>query len=209
MLCCRTHVLRIGSEVSILGPYVRAPANGAIEALRRVTRYLLGTKGAHIKRSAQSGDPSLVDMDFSDSDWAGDPASRKSQSSGHVDADGCPMASFSLRQSCVATSSGMAEYCATCSTAEEPLHLRSVMEQFEFKVNTTIFCDCVAARGIAQSALMEKTLWLQEIVRDRGLQNKAVSSKANTRLNALRAACGIVVPGEPACEHVDEGGTDG
>ena len=39
---------------------------------------------------------------------AGDPASRKSQSSGHVDADGCPVASFSRRQSCVATSSGMA-----------------------------------------------------------------------------------------------------
>ena len=33
---------------------------------------------------------------YSDSDWAGDPASRKSQSSGHVDADGCKMASFSL-----------------------------------------------------------------------------------------------------------------
>ena len=65
-----------------------------------------------------------------------------------------------------------------------------------------------------------KTLWLQDIVRDRGLQIKSVSSKANSadlwtkappvvRLNALRAACGIVVPGEPACEPVDEWGTDG
>ena len=65
------------------------------------------------------------------------------------------------------------------------------------------------------------TLWLGDIVRDRGLQFEVVSSKANkadylgtkvppvARLNAVRAACGIVVPGEPACEPVDEGATDG
>ena len=29
------------------------------------------------------------------------------------------------------------------------------------------------------------------------------------RLSALRTACGIVVPGEPMCETVDEGGSDG
>ena len=44
----------------------------------------------------------------------------------------------------------MAEYFAMCSTAQEPLHLRAVVEHFEFKVNTT------AARGIAQRARLEK-----------------------------------------------------
>ena len=48
-------------------------------------------------------------LGYSDGDWAGDPSSRKSQSSGHVEADGCPMTSFSRRQSCVATSIGMVE----------------------------------------------------------------------------------------------------
>ena len=33
-------------EVSLLGSYLRAPTTGAMEALRRVTRYLLGTKDA-------------------------------------------------------------------------------------------------------------------------------------------------------------------
>ena len=73
-------------------------------------------------------------------------------------------------------------------------------------MNTTFFCDSVAARGIAQRAGLEKgqgtvvkTLWLQEVVRERGLQIKSISSKANradlgtrvlhvARLNALRAA---------------------
>ena len=70
----------------------------------------------------------------------------------------------------------------------------------------------MTARGIAQraglgqvKALAVKTLWLQELVRDPGLHIKAVSSKAKkadsgtkillvARLNALRAACGIMVP---------------
>ena len=52
---------------------------------------------------------------------------------------------------------------------------------------------------------MVKTLWLQEVVRERGLQIKSISSQANKAdlgtkispvaiLNTLRAACGIVVP---------------
>ena len=80
-----------------------------METLRRVTRYLLGTQDAYVKLRIQGADPVRVELlGYSDSDWAGDPSSRKSQSSGHVEVDGCPLTSFSRRQSCVATSSGMA-----------------------------------------------------------------------------------------------------
>ena len=142
------HVLdRAGAplEASILGSYFRTPTTGAMEALRRVTRYVLGTQDAYVKLRIQSADPVAVELlGCSDSDGAGDPSSRKSQSSGHVEADGCPLTSFSRRQSCVATSSGMAEYCAMCSTAEELLHLRSIQEHFGLRVNTSLFCDSVA-----------------------------------------------------------------
>ena len=111
-----------------------------MEALRRVTRYLLGTQNAYVKLRIQNDDPITVGfVGYSDSDWAGDPSSRKSQSSGHVEADGCPLTSFSRRQSCVATSSGMAEYYAMCSTAEELVHLRTILEHFGFRLNTTLF----------------------------------------------------------------------
>ena len=65
-----------------------------------------------------------------------------------------------------------------------------------------------AARGIAQRAglvkvkgLAVKTLWLQEF-RDRGLQNQSgviewTNALPVARLNALRAASGIVVSREP------------
>ena len=59
-----------------------------------------------------------------------------------------------------------------------------------------------------------KTLWPQEVVRERGLQIKSIASKANkadlgtkvlpvARLNALRGACGIVVPGELSKDAVE------
>ena len=66
-----------------------------MEALRRVTRYLLGTQNAFVKLRIQNDDPITVELvGYSDSDWAGDPSSRKSQSSAHVEADGCPLTSF-------------------------------------------------------------------------------------------------------------------
>ena len=91
---------------------------------------------------------------------------RKSQSSGHVEADGCALTSFSRRQSCVATSSGIGGV------------LRDVLDcggtaapAVRFSVNTTLSCDSLAARGIAQRAGLEKvkvlavkTLWLQEVL---------------------------------------------
>ena len=55
----------------------------------------------------------------------------------------------------------------------------------------------MAARGIAQraglgkvKALAVKTLWLQEVVRERGLQVKSIASKAN------KADLGSVTGGE-------------
>ena len=44
------------------------------------------------KLRIQSADPVTVELvGYSDSDWVGDPSSRKSQSGGHVEADGCPL----------------------------------------------------------------------------------------------------------------------
>ena len=122
------------------------------------------------------------------------------------------MTSFSRGQSCAATRSGMAEYYAMCLTAEELLHLGAILKHFGFHVNTTLLCDLVAARRIAQRSGLGKelaisTMWPQQTVMNRGLQVKSVTSKANkshcstkvlpeARLRAMRAACGIVTPGE-------------
>ena len=67
-------------------------------------------------------------------------------------------------------------------------------------------------------ALAVKSSWLQEVVRERGLQIKSIASKGNkadlgtkelpvARLNTLRGACGNVVPGESS-KHTVENETE-
>ena len=116
----------------------------------------------------------------------------------------------------------MAEFYA----AEELLHLRSILEPFGFRVNTSLFCDSVAARCVALRVGLEKvkasavkTRWLQEVVRERRLQIKSISSKANKadlgtkglpvgRLNTSRAASGIVVPNGMLSGNVEDENDD-
>ena len=147
-----------------------------------------------------------------DSDWAGDPSSRKSQSSSHVEVDGCPLTSFFRRQICVATS-GMAEYNAMCSVAEELLHLRSILEHFGFRVHTNLFCDSVAARGIAQrDGLLKVEALAVKTLSSRFLQEQTKLTwevLLVARLNAFRAACGIVVPSGLLNESVEDENDDG
>ena len=90
-----------------------------------------------------------------------------SQSSGHVDADGCPRASIFVKTEFRGDEQRPGRVLREGSTAEEPLHSRSVLEHSKFKVNTTLFCDSSAVRGMAQRAglgrvktLAVKTFWL-------------------------------------------------
>ena len=101
-----------------------------------------------------------------------------------------------------------------CSTAEELLPLRTILDHIRFKANTTLCCDPIARAECwlgKVKALPVKTLWLQEVVPERGLQIKSIASKGNkadlgtkmlpmARLNTLRGACGIVVPRELTVE---------
>ena len=75
----------------------------------------------------------------------------------------------------------------------------------EFKVSTAPLCDSVAARGIAQRAGLGEVKALAEKANQVGVfdgEQGRLGTKVPpvAKLNALRAACGIVVPGEPACE---------
>ena len=140
-------------EGSSLGSYLRDPTNGAMEALRRA---LIQSRWNWWATRTATG---LVT-----------PHHGNRRVDGDVEVDGCPLTSCSRRRSCVATSSGMAEHCAMCSTAEELLHLRWILEHLGFSVNTTDFCGSVVARGSEQRAglgkvraLAVETLWLQEV----------------------------------------------
>ena len=137
-------------EVSILGSMLRKPTQGSMIALKRVTRYLKGTRDFVNKLELDTDvDKRVTRPDgFSDSGWGGS-TDQKSQSSGVLFVDGAPLYSFSRRQSVIATSSGMAEFYAGCATAEEMLLERGVLMFFGCQVEASLHMDSAAARGIS------------------------------------------------------------
>ncbi|CAK0870594.1 unnamed protein product [Prorocentrum cordatum] len=159
-------------EVSLLGRMLSGPTVGAFTALKRLVRYLLGTRNAvnWLPRPTEGTNVELVG--FGDSDWAGDLQTRRSQSSGKIEIDGVPMHSFSRRQSIVATSSGVAEYYAATAVAEDLLYFKSLLEFMGFTVAATLLTDSSAARGIARRegvgkvrSLEARVLWLQQAIK--------------------------------------------
>ena len=97
-------------EVTVLSGHMRAPTVGAMQALKRLVWYLIGTEDFHIfwRRSASTehqGLNAVLDV-ASDSDWADDPLTRKSRSSHDVQINGYAMASVSRRQHVYSASSG-------------------------------------------------------------------------------------------------------
>ena len=104
-------------EVSILRSMLVNATQGSLIALKRVTRYLKGTRDFVNKLELDNEvGKHVVRLDeYSDNNWAGS-TDRKSQSSGVLLVDGAPLYSFSRRQSVIAPSSGTAEFYAGCAT---------------------------------------------------------------------------------------------
>eukprot|EP00959_Pyramimonas_sp_CCMP1952_P286810 5997652-Pyramimonas_sp.AAC.1 len=157
--------------VSLLGRMLSGPTAGAFTALKRLVRYLMGTRDAvnWFPRPTEGTNVELVG--YGDSDWAGDLQTRRSQSSGKVEIDNVPMHSFRGRQGIVATSSGVAEYYAATAVAEDPLYFKSLLEFMGFTVAATLLTDSSAARGIAKRegvgkvrGLEARVLWLQQAI---------------------------------------------
>ena len=121
---------------------------GKTIALKRVTRYLKGTRHFVNKLELDTDvDKHVTRLDgFSDSDWAGS-TDRKSQSSGELFVDGAPLYAFSRGQSLIATSSGMAVFYAGCATAEEMLLARDVLMFFGCRVEASLHLGAVLQRA--------------------------------------------------------------
>ena len=131
---------------------------------------LAGNANAYVKLRIQNDDHS---------DWAGDLSSRKSKSSGHVEADGCLLTSF-LEDRDVWLRA--AEWQSTTRCARLRRNCYTLDSEVE---HDPLLRLSACARHCAESwlgkvkALAVKTLWLQEVGRERGLQIKSIASKGN------------------------------
>lgn len=117
----------IAASTAILGRSFSAPSEADWTAAKRVLRYLKATSDCYL-RLGGAVDEGLVG--YSDADWAGDPASRRSTSGSVFYYRGGLISWASRRQQCVTLSSMEAEYVALSEACQETMWLRQLLADF-------------------------------------------------------------------------------
>ena len=195
-------------EINRLAKQMSSPTVGGMVMLRRVVRYMVGTADFEVKMpipTDKSHKRAHLKV-FCDSDWAGQPG-RNSQTSVHVEIDGCPMHGYSKRQEAIALSSAEAEYYALTSGLSLGLYVKIVLEFMDFAVVATIASDSSAARGIARREgvgrvkhLSTRCLWAQQVFKRKlfnlavvlGTENPADLGTKEMAGPKLKQLCGMV-----------------
>ena len=207
---------------SVLGRAMSRPTVQSMVALKRVARYLLKHPSMEFEYSRTSIEEASVMEGYSDSDWAGCRATRRSMSGGIVTLGGCALKSWSNRQGSVALSSGEAEYYASVKAAAELIGLRSLAKDLGWNVGLQLKIDSSAAKAITSRLgagkvrhLEVRFLWLQEVTRNKQLQVVKVRGKANpadvlTKSKSFREVCELlslvrVIDASRECDWVEEG----
>src|SRR5271155_4052363 len=125
----------IAFAVARLAQYTKQPNSQCWAALKRLIRYLKGTRTKGIVYGIQ---PNLVTTDddaachikgYTDSDWAGDISTCKSTSGYLFLGAGAPIAWGSNKQPIIALSTCEAEYVAASDAAREATWLRNLLAE--------------------------------------------------------------------------------
>lgn len=141
----------IAYAVNKLAQYTSNPHPAHWTAVKRLFRYLKGTRTYKLTYGGGSEDLLTEDLNiYCDADWAND-ADRKSVSGYVVVIAGGAVAWSSKKQATVALSTSEAEYIAATHAAKQVIWHRSLLRELNFPIPTTstIFSDNQAAISIA------------------------------------------------------------
>jgi hypothetical protein len=116
----------ISHAVNMLARDLASPTIISLMAVKRVLRYLCGTKAMAIRYSARVFTGAMLNA-YSDADWAGEVESAKSTSGMVTKFAGGAISWNSKKQTIVALSSTEAEYIALCETGREVKWLRHLL----------------------------------------------------------------------------------
>ena len=123
----------------------------------------------------------------SDSDWAGDSATRQSVSGYHCDVHDVTMCNRSLTQTAISLSSCEAEFCSASACAGEPLGLAELCKKLHYNVSVPLEMDSDSARHILQRRrpgglkhIEIRCLAIQQWIREKRLPVSRVDTKNNT-----------------------------
>jgi len=141
----------ISFAVNTLAQHASAPGEPHLQALKRIFRYLAGTKDYHLIFNGRSEDHSLVG--YVDADWAGDPNSRRSISGCVFFLNGCPISWAAKKQPSISLSSTESEYMASTLATREAVFLRQFLAELGFcpAGPIPIFVDNQSAIALARN----------------------------------------------------------
>lgn len=131
----------IAASVSILSQKIMKPRNCDLNEVKRVIRYLKGTKDLKLRLS--SSEAKDVIFAYSDSDWAENRDDRKSNSGQFCSVNGGAISWSCRKQEVVALSSTEAEYVAICETSKEIIWIKRIAKELRVDVpdSVTIYTD--------------------------------------------------------------------
>lgn len=140
--------LDISFVCSELSKFMQNPGQEHLAALKRVFRYLSGTRSRGLIFHGNPDEKSVL-MGYSDADWSNDPATSKSVSRLVFMLHGAAISWRSKGQEVVAMSTAEAELIAASRAAQEALYLRHLLRDlgYEQVEATTIYEDndaCIA-----------------------------------------------------------------
>ncbi|GIL74079.1 hypothetical protein Vretimale_10366 [Volvox reticuliferus] len=142
----------ISQALSFLARFMSAPTKGHQNLALGVLRYLSGTRELGLRFG---GDKKNKVEGYSDSDWAGDPTTRRSTSGYAFLLNGAAISWSSQLQRTVAASSVEAEYQATAAAVREALWLRKLASELNLEGGATkISLDSQGALSLGKNAII-------------------------------------------------------
>jgi hypothetical protein len=131
----------IAASVAILSKKVEKPRDNDLNEVKRIIRYLKGTR--NMKLSLNEANGKEVIHAYSDANWAEDREDRKSNSGYFCSFNGGAISWCSRKQDVIALSSAEAEYVALTEACKEVTWLKEVSKGFDVEISepVTILTD--------------------------------------------------------------------
>jgi hypothetical protein len=154
----------IATAVGIVARYVQKPGNPHWAALKRIFRYLRGTIDFGLVYNLDNKVNMEIVLDaYSDADWAGDCADRKSTTGYVMLLAGAAVSWRSGKHRCIAQSTCEAELIAANEATKELVWLRRLLEELGFDQSkpVTLRMDNNGARQLANNRMISQ--WSKHI----------------------------------------------
>ena len=152
--------------------------------MKRIGRFLLGRPRSIVMYKWQ--DPPTCITVFTDSNWAGCRATRKSTSGATFMHGNHLLKAYARTQANIALSSAEAELYATVVAESEGLGMKAMSRDFGMSLDPYLNVDALAAIGIVQRKGLGKlrhldtqSLWVQDAVRQRRVMIEKVKGTEN------------------------------